>query len=548
MTVLLCTSREPPSAERYDCWLATTGAASPPGLDPLRRLPRLAARLEQAFVESRELWWRLGREMGAAPGGDVAHAPTGGAFGSDFGVMLAWSRLVDGLASEAATCLVLCDDPWLFRHLADRGGVRAGAPPPLWPRRLLLAMRGWLARAKVALKAASAAVRLRGLRGASAGGSALLVYGHPESDAAGHDAYFGSLMTEMPDLERMLHTDCPPARASELARDGRTGSLHAFGNPLYAPALLFERWRPARAHARGPLGWLVRRAAAKENGGGGPAMNRWQCHCQQRWLRRARPRRVAWPWENHAWERALCRAARRLGVATLGYQHTVVGPHQLNYSPATNPDGLASLPDLVVANGPAYRRELAAFGVPPERLAVGGAFRFAGVDGSRHDPGGPVFVPLSAIPDAARAQLKAARLLAAAGRRVLVKEHPMYPLPFAEAPNLARASAPLARQQGLAAVVYATGTSGLEALLLGIPTYRLLLEDRIAIDVLPEGLSARPVTLEDAVSALAAAGPPPAVRREDILAPVDLGLWRRWLGEAPAAAGRRPAPALACAT
>lgn len=548
MTVILQTSRYPLAAGTHAFWLATTGAAVPSALDPGRKLPRLAFRLEQAFNESRDLWWRLGRELGGAPGGDVAHAPTGGAFGSDFGVMLAWTRLVEGLAREAATYLVLCDDPWLFRQLAGLAGVRAGAPPALWSARLILALRGWLARGKVAASVALAALRLRGLCRRAAGGAVLLVYGHPASDADGNDAYFGCLMAEMPWLKRMLHTDCSPARALELERDGRTASLHGFGNPLYALRLVFERWRPRPADADGPWGWLVRRAAAKENGGGGPAMNRWQCHCQERWLRRARPGRVAWPWENHAWERALCRAARRLGIATFGYQHTVIGPHQLNYSPATNPDGLASIPDLVIANGPAYRRELEAWGVPAARLAVGGAFRFAGVSGNRHDLKGPVFVPLSAIPGAASAQLEAARRIAGAGRKVLVKEHPMYPLPFAEAPNLARAEEPLSRQHGLSAVVYATGTSGLEALLLGVPTYRLLLEDRVAIDVLPEGLAAEPVTLDDVVAAVAAGRPAPAVRREDVLAPVDGGLWRQWLGEdgAPLAFGRPPV--LACAT
>ncbi len=88
------------------------------------------------------------------------------------------------------------------------------------------------------------------------------------------------------------------------------------------------------------------------------------------------PGRVAWPWENFAWERGLCRAARKRGVATIGSQHTVVGPHQINYSTQANADGLASIPDLVVANGPAYKAELSAWGVPEDRLLIGGAFRF----------------------------------------------------------------------------------------------------------------------------------------------------------------------------
>ena len=87
----------------------------------------------------------------------------------------------------------------------------------------------------------------------------------------------------------------------------------------------------------------MRRAAEKEGDGAAHAMNAWQRQCQKAWLAHTRPAVVAWPWENHGWERDFCRQARRLGVTTLGYQHTVIGPHQLNYSPATNKDGLDSL-------------------------------------------------------------------------------------------------------------------------------------------------------------------------------------------------------------
>ncbi|HEB79970.1 MAG TPA: hypothetical protein ENI79_05805, partial [Rhodospirillales bacterium] len=440
----------------------------PPGasLERAKKLPKLEIRLEEAFKDCRELWWRLGREMGAAPTAQFAQTPTAAAFGSDFGLMLAWSRLAEEMAAGEDVCLAVCSDPWLFRHLAGLPGVKAGRSPRLWTRALLLRLRGLLARGKTALKAALASWRLKSLKKAHAqGGYVLLVYGHPRSDAKGYDDYFGSLMKDMPRLKRLLHTDCAAARALELSADGRTASLHAWGNPFFALSLPFTAWRPGRVHTHGSHAWLVRRAAARENGGGGPAMNRWQHHCQKRWLARVRPSRVAWPWENHGWERAFCRAARKQGVPTLGYQHTVIGPFQINYSTAANWDGLDSIPDLVVSNGPAYLDELEAWGVPLKRLVIGGALRFKPFEKSLYDGQGPVFVPLSAIPQAAKAQVKAARALAATGRKTLVKEHPMYPLDFEEIPNLTRTKTPLQEQSGLSAVLYSTGTSGLEALL-----------------------------------------------------------------------------------
>ncbi|MFQ5619413.1 MAG: hypothetical protein ACE5FR_10605 [Rhodospirillales bacterium] len=334
MTLLLHSSRDLPDPASYRFWFPTTGTQA--ALDAERKLPRLAARLEGAFAACRTLWWRLGREMGAAGTADIAVTPTGSSMGSDFGVMLAWSRLTGEMAAGDETCLAVCDDPWLFRHLAGIPGVRAGRPPSLWVRRARLRLRGVLARCRVSLSVAIAALRLGRLRGAHAGGeSVLLVYGHPWSDAHGFDAYFDVLMERLPAVKRLLHTDCPARRALELTADGRTASLHGWGSPFRALGLVAARWRPERRHTEGRYGWLVRRAADKENGGGAPAMNRWYLHCQERWLASAQPARIAWPWENHAWERGLCRAARRLGVRTIGYQHAVIGPHKLNYSTAS---------------------------------------------------------------------------------------------------------------------------------------------------------------------------------------------------------------------
>ncbi len=533
MSVLLRRPDDLPMPSAYQAWFAVTGTASPIGRET--RLPDLALRLEQAFTAERETWWRLGRELSAEPTADIARMPTASSFGSDFGLMLAWSRLVGELGGEDAVTLVLCDDPWLFRHLNSLDGVEAGPPPPLSPAAFRLGLRGLLSRCRVSLSTALAAIRLKDQRrvmapGETAGEPAILVYGHPASDADGNDAYFGDLMNRLPELKRLLHTDCPAGRAKELSAGKHTASLHAWGSLIFALGLVFCRWRPGREQMSGQYGWLIRRAQALENGGGGPAMNCWQKHCQDRWLAQAMPSRVAWPWENHGWERNLCRAARLRGVATIGYQHTVIGPHQFNYATATNPDGLQSVPDIVAADGPVYLDQLRTWGVPEERLVIGGAFRFRRFPNGLFDADGPVFVPLSAIPEAARAQLDAARAIARQGKRVLVKPHPMYRMDFATEDNLGRGDAPLAEQSGLSAVLYTTGTSGLEAVLMGIPGYRLMLDDRIAIDVLPESITVAAVTPDTAAKAvLGAQSLPPRVLWDDILSDPDIGLWKSLL-------------------
>ena len=529
MTVLLRRSNACPEPLEYKFRIAVTG--TPPVGDPEEKLPDLAQRLEDAFLAERETWWTLGRELSAEPGADIAHMPTAAAFGSDFGVMLAWSRLVRDLTGNDETTLVVCDDPWLFRHLATLDGVEAGAPPALVPATLRLRLRGIFARACIALRNALASVRLlKQRRMVQSGDSVILVYGHPGSDANGKDAYFGDLMIRHGALKRLLHTDCPAGQALRLSADGRTASLHAWGSAAFALSLAFQHWWPRSEHLSGEYGWLIRRAEAIENSGGGPAMNRWQAHCQERWLDEARPGRVAWPWENHGWERNLCRAANKKGIETIGYQHTVIGPHQLNYAVHTNPDGLNSIPGVIAADGPAYRDEMQAWGIPEDRLVVGGAFRFSRFGTNLFDPDGPVFVPLSAIPQAARAQLDVARSIAHRGRRVLVKQHPMYPVSFEESKNLEIAERPLAQQYSLSAILYTTGTSGLEAVLMGVPGYRLMLEDRIAIDVLPRGFETETVTAENAVQAIMEAGNgQEQANWEDILSEPDTSLWNSLL-------------------
>jgi hypothetical protein len=501
MSVLLKSSNTFTALEDYKFWIVVTG--TPNLADQNRKLPGLEKKLEDAFVSERETWWKLGQELSGDNSGDIAHMPTAGAFGSDFGIMLAWARLVKNLAQDEAITLVVCDDPWLFRHLAKINGVNSSKPPLLVNKILYFRMRGFFARFSVAFRNARAALFFSSRpKIMTSGETAIVVYGHPDSNSNGLDAYFGDLMKQHKSLKRLLHTDCNIRQANHLLADGRTMSLHAWGNPWFALFLLFCCWRPSEQRLSGVNKWLIRRAVAIENSGGGLAMNRWQDHCQKRWLGATKPSCIAWPWENHGWERNLCRSALKWKVKTIGYQHSVIGPHQFNYAIYSNYDGLVSIPNVVVADGPAYRNELIAWGIPRARVMIGGSFRFPRFDDDLYDPQGPVFVPLSAVLDAAKAQLEVAHSLSERGRQVLIKPHPMYSITIEESKNLTLAKRPLAEHQGLSAVLYTTGASGLETVLMGIPGYRLTLDDRIAIDVLPKGFKTQAVTITNAVETI----------------------------------------------
>ena len=512
----------------FDLWFAITGTEV--SLPVAQSLPDLSRTLQHHFDQIQDDWLSLAREIGESARGGLSHVATGAAYINDFGLMLAWTALVKSLVRNDRRILVVCDDPWMFRHLARIESIDAGTPPPLWPLTGRLFLRGFTARTMLVLRLVWAATVLASTcASARKGGPAILVYGHPGSDALGKDAYFGTLMSEILGLGRALHTDCMVKRAQDLCRDGRSYSLHAWGSRTVAATLVFLRWRLPRQLLDGDQHWLLRRAAALENSGGALAMTRWQSHCQDRWLADMRPSTVAWPWENHPWERQFVRSARCRDVETVGYQHAVIGRHQFNFSPASNPDGKKSLPDTIICNGAAYRAQLLGLGHEAERLRVGGAFRVSAESSAFYDPDGPVYIALSSIQPISRQMLAVAAMPGLADTRFVVKDHPLYPIAFSETGMLERTALTIPESAGLRAVLYSTGTTGLEGLLAGVPTYRFLPSDRIAPDILPDGIKVPELPSDEVESALLSPEPPPPLDWTKIMAPVDMDIWRSTL-------------------
>ncbi|MDA0239929.1 MAG: hypothetical protein O3A84_07875, partial [Proteobacteria bacterium] len=328
----------------HDQWCAI--GKFDPVLEGSREIRDTTELLESVLPQAIEQWMQIGNQMSREPSSILAHTPACAMNNTDFGIMLAWSILVQHWISESRTTLVLCRDPWLFRHLAGHPGISAGKAPSLWPTLIRLWLRGFAARFKTCLKMAVEHIRRRSTRSQfPTAARVLLVYGHPQSDATGNDGYFGNLLNDFPELVRLTHVDCSATRNNELAADGRTFSLHAWGGLSGIVGLLFAKWRPSEGLRNGPLGWLVQRAASVEGSTGQGAMLSWQIHCQKNWMGSCFPRVVAWPWENHSWERELVRVASKLKVSTIGYQHATIGRWEVNYKIASNPDGLLSIPE-----------------------------------------------------------------------------------------------------------------------------------------------------------------------------------------------------------
>ncbi len=514
MTVLLRTNRELPAT--YARWVAL--GREEPKLDPARRIST-GKLLEAAFDQSALEWLNLARErLGNEPSAGLAHTPSCAANASDFGVMLAWSKLVESWAEEAEEILVICDDPWLFRHLASRPRVQAGQAPSLGLKELKLRLRGFAARTVAALRLFRYARACRNKQRIEPGGAWLLVYAHPKSGPDGTDAYFGDLLKEIPGVKRLIHVDGTPERAAGLGL-----SLHGFGRLAKILSLPFARWQPEKLSND----WLVRRAAALEGGTGQGALIAWQMECQREWLKVAKPKIAVWPWENHSWERDFVRACRAAGVKTLGYQHSVIGGRMLNYSPRSNLDGEMSLPDHIFCAGPATREQLLDWSMKAEKLSIAGALRFTVVKAPAYAPDAPIFLALPFDGQVARQMVEAARNVRE--RRFLVKDHPMTPFNFAEGENLHRTEKPLGEQEAVSAVVFAATTVGLEALIAGLPTFRFLPRGCIALDILPQDMNCLTVEAESLEAALSAAQPGAKIERERVFGQVDWSIWREAL-------------------
>lgn len=493
----------------------------------------MAEDLETAYDGIAADWQRLARRLGQDETATLSHTLSCAANASDFGLMLAWSRLLEGRAKEEARLLVVCDDPWLFRHLALRPGVLSlSRPPALWALQARLRARGFAARLWFLVRAAGAAMRFRGQRRRyPAGHPAILVYGHPASAVDGTDGYFWTLLCDLPQVWRVLHVDCPASRASELASGARTVSLAAWGSGRSLIRLLGARWRP-KIDRDAEDAWLIRRAAEIEGGTAQAAAVLWQSLCQRAWLGEARPAAVTWPWENHGWERDLVRQARSLGLATAGYQHSTVGNREWNHAPASNPDGLTSIPDRILVNGPVSNAALAAFGCPAERLEDVGALRVQAIRRLVHDKEGPVFVALPFDREIARQMVAAVRPLGVLGRRFRLKVHPMKPLAVEPGPGLETTLLPLAEQGGLAAVLYAATTVGLEALLGGLPTIRFRPRGKVPTDVVPPTIAVPCATAETLGRILDEAAAPPPLDAGLFFTPPRIERWRQILAGA----------------
>ena len=487
MTILLSAGNRVPAPETFDSWCAIGEIGEVP--DSKRRLTNIELLLKAAYDGISEMWFKLATDLAKEQTAVFAHAPMCAANSSDMGVMLAWTQLANTLSKSSQRILVLCNDPWMFRHLCENvATVEILSPAPsfgLKPTRLFV--RGVLARSKAAIRFAIAHIIACGdRRRCPKGASTLLVYSHPGTMSNGMDGYFGALMNKIPNLIRLLHVDRKIGGEEDVPADGRTFRLDAWGGLAKLFSLPFARWRPTPNTGSKANHWLVRRAEALEGSTGQAAAIRWQQICQEGFLQSAAPRTIVWPWENHGWERSLVLAARKLGVRTIGYQHATIARQEWNYSPKSYPPGENLAPNDIFCAGPYFRGELIDIGHDKKKMRIAGFLRGIQSDSLPYDPYAPILVALPLDRRIAAQILDAVRPMAQAGRKFVIKAHPKSS-PLGVSEELFSFSNYALNEQGpLAAVIFAATTVGLEALLGGLPVIQFIPSDIVAMDVIPQ--------------------------------------------------------------
>jgi len=119
--------------------------------------------------------------------------------------------------------------------------------------------------------------------------------------------------------------------------------------------------------------------------------------------------------------------------------------------------------------------------------------------------------------------------LAAHGKKIAIKQHPMYPVTFVENENLFRTETPMADFQKLSCVVYCTGASALDALLAGLPSVRLRFADQVSINVLPKNIGGAVADTDSISDFVNNPSQPSDIVWRDLFSPVDYGLWAKLL-------------------
>ena len=219
-------------------------------------------------------------------------------------------------------------------------------------------------------------------------------------EGAGEDFYYGDLRQRLQEKGlRMLTLYSYPRgsawRGPRLASDCETWNLHELVLlPLSAPVrLVFSQWATSRrlsrlAHETSELAAEVAKRAMLDCLSYRNLLQGLSYPVFQQAARIWKPKGMLALYEGHPWEQFAWAAAKKADPSckTIGYQHTILLPHQLSMLRSGASDRFSAKPDAVLCLGP-RTVEMLRPSHPGSRLIPFGTFRkTAAANGSVPDP------------------------------------------------------------------------------------------------------------------------------------------------------------------
>ena len=202
---------------------------------------------------------------------------------------------------------------------------------------------------------------------------------------------------------------------------------------------------------------------------------------------------IAYPFENHIWEKAVCSSVRSVFPETflIGFQHSTIYSTLLNYFIASCESGSPFLPHRIVTSGSRAHELLIHSGYPKGMVRSGGAIRFVREEGAANPPKkqeGPFTILVAPTVDRNESVELISRVVDAcadlAGVRIVIRCHPDLPFdriaPLLEHPLPANALAggghtiPL-HEAGV--LVFSSTSVAMEALAAGVPVIQITTMD-----------------------------------------------------------------------
>lgn len=144
---------------------------------------------------------------------------------------------------------------------------------------------------------------------------------------------------------------------------------------------VFKRWNPKLNHALLKIGKhevanLMERERCLEFASMGFNIRAALFNALVRFFKKGWCEPVIYVFENQPWEKVLCMAAEESGIKAIGYQHSSIW--RLYFSQFIGPgeDKFAPLPHRIVTSGAYFASLYKEGGIPPDKLTVGGAWRY----------------------------------------------------------------------------------------------------------------------------------------------------------------------------